>query len=619
MKDNKICIADSYKVQEALQQEFTDKICRFDASIEHQGNAIDQYVKDNSFLYYVSINSWLLLTTDIAGTRGSRILRDIITRHGLIQTVFVCNNASMDIINNVECLEPSITMLVAGLSKACSLQVLRYLKRLTVKSDLLERRALDGFFQTNAKCRVWPYNDDFSFTARIIRDTEAYLAKFFDGYTSPDFEVEGSFSSGACAHGKDEPPINTFDLKARDLLKRTGYYKSLLYQSPYSKLIPPRDSITPMAVPKTYKSARIIAPEDSYRQFCMNAMRWKLEKTFNKNGYQGLFNVHDQTASREMCFLGSLDGHLATVDFSAASDSISRALANRILPERVYNDAIRLLPRYFLTPTGQKRRARMLASAGSAITFFLEGSIFLAIALVATDLAQTFYEEVLARPVVYGDDCIIDARVYATFLCVAQALGFTISEPKSFASLDLLYREACGAEYEMGVDMSSIYFPRHHLALTRKNRDNCLNILVQHQHKICDFTETNMFIKSVIRRYIPDFTSHVKDTECDDLWEDIPVFGSSYAPGSDRNAVGNIAQAMRREKHYQLRMVADIPDKVKDRDVLSPVTELVRYVDFLEHGRKYEDNFLELLGCSSSYKDARDVYPGSPRYKLVSE
>lgn len=261
----------------------------------------------------------------------------------------------------------------------------------------------------------------------------------------------------------------------------------------------------------------------------------------------------------------------------------------------------------------------MLASAGSAITFFLEGSIFLAMALVATDMTQVFYEDILASPVVYGDDCIIDVRCYDTFLWVSQTLGFTISEPKSYASLDLLYREACGAEYEKGVDMSSIYFPRHHLALKRGSRDEVLNILVQHQHKICEFTETDMFIKSIVRRYIPDFTSHVKGTLCDDIWEDIPVFGRCYAPGSRRDAVGPVADAMVREKHYQLRMVADIPDKVKDKDILSPVTELVRYVDFLEHGRKYEDSFLELLGVSSSYKDARDVYPGSPRYKLVSE
>lgn len=625
MRINKICIAESARTKEALSQEFTDKICKFDAPIV--GDQVEVFFKDNKFSYYVCINCWLLLASDMSrnGNRRDVILRDMIIRHGLIQTVYLCNEESQKVINNEPLEDRGCELLVRDMSKKDALQLLRYAKRLSLSSKILEERSLEAFFSTNQKCFEGYYNDDFTFLAMIRRSMRHYLSEMFAGYSSNNWESQGSIPGGACAHDPGESPINTYTLKVIDILKRTAYFMHPLYPGRTLSTRPPRDSITPMAVPKSYKTYRIIAPDDAYRQFCMSPMRKVLESLIDKNGYSDRFNVHDQEMSRTMCYTASLDGHLATVDFSAASDSISRALAKDILPEAVYSDSMNYLPKYFLKGK-QRRKARMLASAGSGITFVLEGAIFLSLSLAVTDYVQRWFDEPLSVPVVYGDDCIIDQKTYDTFLCVSQKLGFTISENKSYASLELLYREACGAECEVGLDLSSVYFPRRFLKMEAKSRDAILDILIQHQHRMVDFYSTQMFLCSVVRHYVPDFTSHKPGTICTDLWEDLPVYTVVRAPMKRGVIVSHFPEHVKdsgacfRERHYRLVDEVSVPDSRFPGHISIPAdTQLARYVEFLRFGPKYDDELSRLLGVSSQYLSLKDVYPSSPRFKLTSE
>lgn len=623
-----ICIADSYKTKEVLCEEFTNRVCEFDARVRQlTGKAAKDYVLNNKFQYYVGINSWLLLARDIHPEKEI-YLRDMITRHGLLQTIFECNNYSQDIINNTG-EDNALAELVSGLSKRAKLQLLRYMKRFTIIDDTLAKAALDDFYASNKKCAVEPYSDfGNGLTQIIIRSMREHCHAILAGYRSDDqdttadiyYAEKGSLSGGSCILS-DGTPITTVNEKVRAISAINHYFIHPQFGTGES-FRPAGDAVRPGGVPKSYKTYRIVAPEDSYRQWCQSGMRRELERCVEENGYTKYVNIHDQDVSRDLCLKASVSGLYSTLDFSHASDLISTNLAAAVLPSAVFRDAIALLPKYFIHYDGRKRRRHMFASAGSAITFILESVIFTSLCLAVNDICRPFLGR-LEPPRIYGDDCIVDTKVFETFLQCANCIGFELSESKSYASLTLLYREACGAEYEHGIDMASVYWPRHALKLVKNTRDETLNILIQHQHKVVQYPSLSLFLSAIVRKYIPDMTSHKIGTICDDLWEVMPVYVCGFAPiegdPSNESIPANIREWAEREKHYVYRTVTSKTPGVKP-PYYSSALEAYGYRDFLLHGPGFNDELDRLLGVSTLRTPRADAIFGSVhRFKLETE
>ena len=623
-----ICIADSYKAKEVLCEEFTNRVCEFDARVRRlTGQAAKDYFLNNKFQYYVGINAWLLLARDISPEKEI-YLRDMITRHGLLQTIFECNNYSQDIINNSG-EDNALCELVSGLSKRAKLQLLRYMKRFTIIDETLANAALDDFYASNKKCAVEPYSDFGNGLAQIvIRRMREYCSEIFAGYRSDDrntpadiyYAGEGSMSGGSCILS-DGTSITTVNDKARAIAAVNHYFIDPQFGTGES-FRPTGDTVRPSGVPKSYKTYRIIAPEDPYRQWCQSGMRRELERCVSDNGYTRYVDIHDQDVSRDLCLKASVSGLYSTLDFSHASDLISTNLAAAVLPRAVFNDAIALLPKYFMHYDGRKRKRHMLASAGSAITFILESAIFTSLCLAVNDICRPFLGR-LEPPRIYGDDCIVDTKVFETFLECANCIGFELSETKSYATLSLLYREACGAEYEHGIDMASVYWPRHEINMTKGSRDETLNILIQHQHRVVQYPSLSLFLSAIVRKYIPDMTSHKIGTICDDLWEVMPVCASGFAPmlGDPNNESFSVdtRKWAEREKHYVYRPVTGRTFGAKS-PYYSSALEAYAYRDFLLHGPSFNDELDRLLGVSTPRTQRADSIFGSVhRFKLETE
>jgi hypothetical protein len=96
------------------------------------------------------------------------------------------------------------------------------------------------------------------------------------------------------------------------------------------------------AVPKNYKTARLIAPEAVHRQALARHM-FRIADTYLPKEVQ----LHDQTQNQKLCALGSKDGLLATLDLSSASDSISVSLLQSILPPRFMRVMDKVLPTHW--------------------------------------------------------------------------------------------------------------------------------------------------------------------------------------------------------------------------------------------------------------------------------
>jgi hypothetical protein len=212
-------------------------------------------------------------------------------------------------------------------------------------------------------------------------------------------------------------------------------------------------------VPKTSKTDRTICVEPS-----LNALGQKGIGTYMKNRL-GLFgvNLRDQGVNQSLALAGSIDGSLATVDLSSASDTVSYALVMSLLPQGWFN----LLDQFrseSVEYQGVTIELEKFSSMGNAYTFELESLIFYALALAVCD-----YLDLIGKPIfdkhyllirdwcvsVYGDDIIIPAGATELLYETLNWCGFEVNTEKSFSTG--FFRESCGTDWLFGFDVRPWY------------------------------------------------------------------------------------------------------------------------------------------------------------------
>lgn len=154
--------------------------------------------------------------------------------------------------------------------------------------------------------------------------------------------------------------------------------------------------------------------------------------------------THAQALHRELAQKASIDGSLATVDLSNASDTISTALLRTLLPRDWWTLLNSL--RAKTTEIGGKRvYLSKFSSMGNGFTFELETILFrsLCAALGARE-AYTF-----------GDDIIIESSRAPDLLAALRFFGFTPNERKTFCEGP--FRESCGGDYFDGQAVRPYY------------------------------------------------------------------------------------------------------------------------------------------------------------------
>lgn len=206
-----------------------------------------------------------------------------------------------------------------------------------------------------------------------------------------------------------------------------------------------------ITVPKNAKTDRTIAVEPSLNLFFQKGAGAMIRRRLARFGV----DLNDQTVNQKRAQHGSLDNSLATVDFSAASDTISSILVLELLPQKWFNllDLLRSRRGYHIN----KRvliEYEKFSSMGNGYTFELESLIFWAVAKATVPVDHPQYSLIT----VFGDDVIIPSDYYDAFADACSFLGFTINPTKSFA--DSPYRESCGKHYWNGVDITPIYLRR---------------------------------------------------------------------------------------------------------------------------------------------------------------
>lgn len=209
------------------------------------------------------------------------------------------------------------------------------------------------------------------------------------------------------------------------------------------RLVPGNNLTT---VPKNAKTDRTISVEPSLNLYLQKGVGVMMKRRLAIAGN----DLRTQVPNQELARVG-VERHLATVDFAAASDTISEVLVERLLPEDWYSvmNAIRC---HIGTESGiPTHRWEKFSTMGNGFTFELETLIFLTLAWHCCDVLGLGYRDVR----VFGDDVILPADAVPLYKQLASAFGFTINGEKTWC--DGSFRESCGSHWFDGLDVKPIY------------------------------------------------------------------------------------------------------------------------------------------------------------------
>lgn len=206
-------------------------------------------------------------------------------------------------------------------------------------------------------------------------------------------------------------------------------------------------------VPKNAKTDRTIAIEPELNMLLQKGVGAVFRRALRKVG----INLNDQSVNQVLAYLGSLFGHLATLDLKAASDTIAYEVIRLLLPKQWFELLDSLRCEEGVLPDGKWVSFEKFSSMGNGFTFELESLIFWAINSAVNDLY------VGERQIgVYGDDLITPTATAGWLVEVLAFFGFQTNDEKSFVFGP--FRESCGKHFFNGVDVTpfSIDYPIVH-------------------------------------------------------------------------------------------------------------------------------------------------------------
>ncbi len=249
----------------------------------------------------------------------------------------------------------------------------------------------------------------------------------------------------------------------------------------------PPDSELPsrvVAVPKTQESPRIIAIEPSYVQYLQQGLASAIKREVDGSFLADFISTEYQEPNQRLAYVGSLDGSLATLDLSEASDRIPLSLIYELVDGefRDLHDALVATRSSTADVPGHGViHLNKYASMGSALCFPVETMVFFITALIGIENAYGIqfksWRDIISlkdRVRVYGDDIIVPADTATYVKDVLEALGSKVNLHKSFWTGK--FRESCGKEYYNGDDVSVVKF-RSELPSSRKHVSELVSLV----------------------------------------------------------------------------------------------------------------------------------------------
>jgi len=228
-----------------------------------------------------------------------------------------------------------------------------------------------------------------------------------------------------------------------------------------------------VSVPKTLKTPRVISVEPSYMMLMQKSIAMPLMNIL-ESGRLGFRSIRfsDQSENRRLAQVGSIDGSLATIDLSDASDLVSNDLVKSMF--RTCPTFLDLIQDCRSTKAqlrdGTLVHLSKFASMGSALCFPVEAMAFFSLVMTAlvryelehndrvTSLSRRMLQKLSKKVAIYGDDIIIPAETAPVVMAYLESNGLRVNHDKSFYTGH--FRESCGGDFYKGHDVSPVYLRR---------------------------------------------------------------------------------------------------------------------------------------------------------------
>lgn len=580
-------------------------ICALDTKSGTLTTSPKEYISSNGTSYYVLLNTWGNLFFQYAPISGDSF-KAAVSQKGLVPMIDILSKEATKFINDDKGFLPFSLQLINEVQSDQNWQrifllLLRFGKRFSPShADVVAQATLDDFISTENRTKLLQRRDIPLWLLNSMKEEISGVLKKFK--VCPE---DRYFSNGVCSDGK-------FLLDKVEAIGKMGLAPwGLEYPIPCEYVGIPYtenkyglmqiNAARIVTVPKSYKSARIIAEEESYRQYENTAVYKGILRCMKKSKCYPQFCIEDQEMNRSKCLQASIDLKFATIDLSHASDCVSKALVKSVFPDNVLA-ALSLLPNTALyTVKGKEKSAplQMAATAGSVLTFCIETLVFWSIARTAKGLFESLCSEKIPDVSVYGDDIIVPTQIAELTIDLLERLGFMVNREKSFYG-QFPYRETCGAEYFNGYDVATKYWPRKVLlfdvdkkgVIKGDNTNLSLTSIIPLQHALYEHVYARQFLSGFVRSIYPDFTSSNPADGLNDLWEDFPLSTKAFPPHLKGTTCPSETV---RELHYNsITTYGKAPEKAN-----SSVYDTYRYCKFLREGPRFENPLLELLGVSS--------------------
>jgi len=295
----------------------------------------------------------------------------------------------------------------------------------------------------------------------LLNAMERKIAQILGDYSAEEVFCNGNWGPGVTTLVKGEhvSDINKFHDErgiTQQMYSLIGDAFPIAYPGWYGWLVQRTASQTSIftiqpgnvvvTVPKNSKTDRVIAIEPGFNLWFQKSVGTMIRKRLLRWG----IDLNHQSRNQRLCRLASMTGHLATIDFSSASDSISTELIRAVVPQRWL-----MLLEACRSPVGYLGKRlytwEKFSSMGNGFTFELESLIFYAAALVTAEANDVDTTDIS----VYGDDVILPSVCCQEFSSFCVFLGFKVNRQKSFSSG--WFRESCGVHYWRGIDCKPVF------------------------------------------------------------------------------------------------------------------------------------------------------------------
>mgnify|MGYP003571884721 FL=1 len=339
----------------------------------------------------------------------------------------------------------------------CLRQVAAFFKKNASFSEpeRCEIAAFESFLDSEKRCRITNRRLSYYYfwRSRLDSDLELQMGKMerfinrvlgpFSGFLG-EFPEHIKITSGASATRSRK--------NSQPYLKLRRYASCTPKAKPYIDVLTRYFGYKPLpvqlinwnrveAVPKNWKTHRTIA--------CEAEANVPLQLAFDSYAKKRLLklarvDLSDQSRNQQLAYEGSVSGSLATIDLSAASDSLAFEAVSWLLPTPWFEYLRDIRSSCYRSPMGFGKYAKF-SSMGNGATFALETLVF----------AAASYAVGSKRFSVYGDDIVIETELHEKLIRLLAFLGFRVNEEKSYTSGP--FRESCGKDYFSGIDVTPFY------------------------------------------------------------------------------------------------------------------------------------------------------------------